>query len=814
MTSAMTPALTAAMTPIELRTLIDRYRAEGLVPPGPLVCSGGRAPGGSFNPFGIVADLVVDLKVSLDEADAAGLQALDIHADTVVVPEGFDRRLDGAVRRLTVVARRIVSEGTTVLRMLHDEGNELSRVRIFVEAVEGRFTLYGGPTRDTAYALEEAWDTVTRPRFSNFLWQDNRAVVKHTPVPPGLLEHGEPMHRVLAALFALSAGMAGRPGHSAAELALCHEALGWITRWSGVESGFGELIQAAGSLQRLLPVMGVDGLARPIPDLSAGSYLSLAKARQEVMAAMEAHLRSLRASGELAGAVGSVAQAFADRDTLDLKTLEARCTELEQRLIQQIDALDRAARTVRQEELEAELAAMRLKLESDVAQIVRTVKMSLEIAFGVIAVAGSVAALCVGVPPDPKALTETGQKGVLGLKDLYGQAKTLGGSIDGPLKALKALGQSFAIPLQWARHNSSTLKNLVDPAKGALNAVLPVIRGPLGGLDVEGISRELGDTMRALALMPDANEAKAAWTVLENDAVNRLDLVLATEGTEAAVRNAANTLKTQVQKVAVYGRLLAEQSASKNASARELATLKLEYVAVIGKRKRLQALEQQALTELERSARLQGEITLRAESARRGFFVDCFGVRAAQAYETGKQPGHRLSMPGTAAAMADAHATLLADHASAQAANARTQGDLRRELRVTDAALLQQLAHGQPISLSIATSHPALASYRRIRLSSVQAWLEFADASAQRINIDLVTGSDFHDSTGSGDERLFCSPLKINFTYAGDQIEFSQHLGDVCPTPFTTWLIEVLEPRQMPAAPRALRLLMAGTAAR
>src|SRR2546427_6672719 len=108
--------------------------------------------------------------------------------------------------------------------------------------------------------------------------------------------------------------------------------------------------------------------------------------------------------------------------------------------------------------------------------------------------------------------------------------------------------------------------------------------------------------------MPDANEAKAAWTVLENDAVNRLDLVLATEGTEAAVRNAANTLKTQVQKVAVYGRLLAEQSASKNAIARELATLKLEYVAVIGKRKRLQALEQQALTELERSARLQGEI--------------------------------------------------------------------------------------------------------------------------------------------------------------------------------------------------------------
>src|SRR5256885_17226810 len=104
--------------------------------------------------------------------------------------------------------------------------------------------------------------------------------------------------------------------------------------------------------------------------------------------------------------------------------------------------------------------------------------------------------------------------------------------------------------------------------------------------------------------------------------------------------------------------------------------------------------------------------TLFRSSARRGFFVDCFGVRAAQAYETGKQPGHRLSMPGTAAAMADAHATLLADHASAQAANARTKGDLRRELRGTDTALLQQLAPGQPISLSISPHHPGLARYR------------------------------------------------------------------------------------------------------
>lgn len=799
------------MTPTELRTLIDRYSAEGLVPPSPLVRRGGAGQDGAFNPFGIVADLVVDLDVALDQANKAGLEALDIYADTLRVPEGFDKRLDASVRRLTIATRRIVSEGKTNLRMLHDDANQLSSVRLFADRIEGEFALYGGPQRDTLYQLDEARNSVQRPQFTNFLWQAKQPVIKYTPVPLGLLEYGEPLHRVLAALFALAAGVAGKPAHSAPELALCHEALDWITRWSGVESEFGELIQVAGALKRLLPILGQDGLARPIPDLSAENYLALAKSQLDVMTALEADLRSLQASGELADAVGSVATAFADRDAFSLEKLKAQCLELEQRLEVQIEALDRASRTVRQEEFEAELAALRLQLESDVAGIIRTLKMSFEIAFGIIAVAGSVAALCVGVPPNPQALTETGQKGVLGLRDMYDKAKALGSNIDGPLSALLALGKSFAIPLNWAKHNASTLKNLADPAKGVLNAALPVIRGPLGSLDVDELAKELGDTMRALALMPDANEVKAAWQVLENDAVNRLNLVITEKDIEPAVRNAANTLKTQVQKVAVYGRLLAEQSASKNAIARELAALKLEYVAVIGKRKRLEALEKNSVTQSQRSESLRAETALRSESARRGFFLATFGARAAQAYETYKQPSNRLLIPGTAATMADTHATLLSDHATAQAACARNKGKLQRELRITDEALLQQLASGQPISFVIATSHPDLASYRRIRLSSVEAWLDFPGAPAQRVNIDMVTGSAFRDSTGKEDEHLFCFPRRISFEYK-ETIVFVQNFSPVSPTPFTNWLVEVIEPKRMPAPPQVLRLVFSGTA--
>lgn len=800
------------MTPTELQTLIHRYSAEGLVAPAPLVRHGGASPDGTFIPFGVVADLVVDLAVTLADANQAGLEALDIYADTLLVPEGFDQRLDGSLRRLTIATRRIVTEGKTALRMLHDEGNQLSSVRLFVEKIEGQFALYGGPQRNTPYALVEAAASARRPQFTNFLWQDQQPVIKFTDVPPGLLLYGEPLHRVLATLFALAAGVAGKPAPSTAELALCHDSLAWITRWSGVESEFGELIHVADALKGLLPVLAAGGLTRPIPDLSAANYLELAKTQKDVMAALEANLRSIESAANLADALGGVVLAFADRDTFELDKLKAQCGELEQRLVGQMAALDKAARTVRQEEFAAEIAAIRLNVESSVAEIIRTVKMSFEIAFGILAVAGSVAALCVGVPPDPAALTETGLKGVLGLKDMYTKAGALGSTIDGPLAALKALAQSFAIPLEWAKHNASTLKNFADPAKGVLNAVLPVIRGPLNGLDTEQLAKELGDTMRALALTPDANEAKAAWLALENDAVNRLDLIIHADSIEPAVRNAANTLKSQVQKVAIYGRLLAEQAAAKSAIATQLAALKLEYVAVIGKRKRLETLAQQNVTQVERSTRLRAETALRSEGAMRGFFLASYGARAAQAYETFRQPTNRLQMLGAAAAMADAHATLLADHASTQAASAKQKGDLRRELRITDTDLLHRLTHGQPVSVTIGTGHADLASYHRIRLSSVQAWLEYPGATARRVNIDLVTGSSFLDSTGKEDEQLFSTPQRINFTYAGQEIEFAQTLQEVRPTPFTTWLIELVEPQPLAEPLQALRLVLSGTA--
>ena len=806
-----------AMTPAELRTLIAHYGAQGLLPCAPLVRLGGGGTDGHFSPLGVAADLVLELDVMLDAADKAGLESLDLYADTLVVPAGFERRLDGSLRRLTIVARRICTEGKTALRMLHDQDNQFSSVRLFVERIDGQFSLFGGPRRDMPYDIEQAAAMAGRPQFTNFAWQNGEPALRHTAVPPGLLLHGEPLHRVLAALFGLAAAIAGRPASSPAELSLCHDALGWIARWSGVETGFGELIHAAESLARLLPVLTDAILRRPIPSLGAAQYLELAAAHKDVMGALEAQLGRLQGSGELATALGGVASAFADRDNFELDKLKLQCAELEDRLEVQIAALDRAARTVRQEELAAQIAGLRLQLEADNAQIIRLLKLSFDFAFGIIAVAGSVAALCTGLPANPAALNQAGIDGVRSLGDMFSEANRLRPTVHGPVSAIRAVMKYFAIPFVWAKDNASTLEKFADPARSVLNAALPALSGPLGDVDPAELAGKLGDAMRALATLPDANEAKAAWQALENEAVNRLDLTIQEADVEDSVRSAASTLKTQVQKVAVYGRLLAEQSAARDAIASELAALKLQYLAVIGKRRRLAALAGQTLTQAQRSEQLQKETALRADGATRGFYVASYGARAAQAYETYQQSATRLLMPATAPDMAQAHASLAAELADARAASSRQQGELRCELRITDAALLERLSQGQPVSVTIASDQPELARYRRVRLSSVQAWLDVAGVPAQRINIELMTGSTFQDSTGKADELLFSAPQRINFTYAGATIEFAQTLREVRPTPFTTWLIEIVEPQQPAQALQeilALRLVLEGTALR
>jgi hypothetical protein len=53
----------------------------------------------------------------------------------------------------------------------------------------------------------------------------------------------------------------------------------------------------------------------------------------------------------------------------------------------------------------------------------------------------------------------------------------------------------------------------------------------------------------------------------------------------------------------------------------------------------------------------------------------------------------------------------------------------------------------------------------------------------------------------------------LRFEYRGTHIEFAQTLQEVLPTPFTTWVVELVEPERLPTPARALRLVLAGHAA-
>lgn len=805
------------MNPTEMRTLIKQFSADGLVAPSPLVRIGGKDADGGYSPLGVVADLVVDLAEALDHASQIGLEALDIYADTLVLPVGFDRRLDGLLRRLTIVTRRIVAEGTDVgaLRMLHNNQNTLSVVRLFVERIEGQFRVYAGPEGNTPYDVAVAAGSSEAPQFANFTWQDGGPALRYTRVPPGLLCHGQPLHRLLASLFALSAAVLGKPSQSAADHRLCHEVLAWITKWSGVESEFGELIRDAENLKALVPTNDQGGQAKPIPNLTTTHYLDISKAQQEVMAAMEDDLRSLDSAGDVSHLVVGVVTAFADRDSIELAKLDELRQELEKRLREQIAALDKASRTMRQEEFDAQIASMRLELETSIAQVKRIVSLSFQIATALITVAASVAALCVGVPPNPQAVTQKGVDGVKGVSEMFTEAQKLGSTIDGPINALLALAKSFAIPITWAKDNASTLKEFVDPAKSVLNALLPVYHGPVRDLDTELLATQLGDAMRMLTEIPNANEAKAAWTVLELDIANRLDLVLNDPDTESAVKKAATAFKTRVQRVAIYGRLLAEQSAAKAAIASQLGALKLECLAVMAKQKRLEAFTQDASDKAKTRERVRAEMASRAESASRGFFVASYGARAAQAYETYRQPTSRLIMVTTSADMSIVLATARTDYATAQAATAKKVGDFTRELRITDDELLKKFSAGQPVRFDLLTDHPDFAKFKRVRLASTQAWAEVtqgAETTQSRVAIELVTGSTFLDPGDRGTDAFFAAPQSLRFEYRGERVEFEQTLHDVLPTPFTTWLIELVEPKQLSGPVQALRIVLKGYA--
>lgn len=69
---------------------------------------------------------------------------------------------------------------------------------------------------------------------------------------------------------------------------------------------------------------------------------------------------------------------------------------------------------------------------------------------------------------------------------------------------------------------------------------------------------ELGDAMRGLSDHPQAEETKAAWTILETEMVNMLGLVINDPDSESEITTAANNYKTAVQKACVHGRAARE----------------------------------------------------------------------------------------------------------------------------------------------------------------------------------------------------------------------------------------------------------------
>jgi len=793
------------MNPDNLKTLADQLTASGLLPEMPLVDdSEARQPH-------VHAALVVNLSEVADVARARHATSLDVYADTLVIPPHAVVGITGELLRMTIVARQVVAGAHSRIVVNHAEHKDEDHhaLRMICADIQGDVAIYSDRPGDNAlYDLSVLRQTHDVPTFITMGWRDGKRVSRPTPVPVGLLAKGQPLHALLAASFQFCAGAIATMDGDRERLALVHEVLGWIKGWAGLQDDVAQLARLADRLKAVLPAYVDDQLVIPVPGKPARAYLELAKSRMELAKAIELDGKFLDQAGSFRDVARDFAQANIQRDSHDIAMVCREIEELQERHEVLNASLEHAVRMVEEQRFDAEIKKIELDGQIALDRVDKIVKASFDLAIGVISLGVSIAAICVGVPPDPTALVAKERKGVEGLFEAVKKTQNLGSHLQN-LKALYALPFTFL----W-KSDSRMKKNFVDLAKAGLQikAAAGTLLGGSGGLkDTAAIEETLNASLRVLAQQPGPLEAKAAWDALEAEAINQLDKVINDSNTAGNIKSAATAYKTAVQKMAIQGRLMAEHKASIQANNREIAARALQRCSQIRKQQELESLQDRIADRQSLDAHIRREIRLRFESASRSFFAASFGFRRAQYYESYMIANSTPMIVDQAARMANIYNTMVTDHSDATNQLDRRRISFDRPILRQDRQLLEELVAGRPVILSIDPREMALDSYSGIRVSDMQVWLDHDEPVDARIVIELVSGTSFRDPGHDGGHVFSGSPVRIPFEYQGDKVMLHKSLTGVQPTPFTDWMVK-LTPHENITLPQSLRIELRGSA--
>ncbi|MGA0614237.1 hypothetical protein ACO2Q4_05705 [Paracoccus sp. KR1-242] len=765
----------------------------------------------------VLAALVVDLPQAIAKAQEAKARSLDIYADTLQVPGKSVTRIQAPLLHVTIIARRIVVDDTGQIYLDHSGDNPLAALRVLTAELACPLAIASARAgKHPNYDLQKLSEKQDVPKFTNFVWRDTGPAIGETNVPPGLLARGEALHSTLAATFHLVAGLLATGDEDPEVLTLCHSMLRWIASWSGLQSDLAQIARLADTLRAIMPSYTAGKLVRPIPPLTAATYLSLARARKDLAKAIELDAHFLDQSNDTGQIAKLFVKANLGRDDAESKLIVNSMEALQAEIDSIQEALERAARALKERQLEQELDEIYLERAQAHDQIDKIVDASFQLAIGLVTLGVSIAAICMGVPADPTASAKKDIQGVQGLFDaMKNTRQVLPGGTSAP-NELKNILRLYALPFTFAFNNikdhKDSIKALAESAVQIKKAASAILKSGKPGDEQADFASELGEATRRLASSPSPLEARAAWDSLEATAVNALDVVINDPDTAGSIKKAAVDYKTAIQKVAIYGRLMAEQQARKDAALRALGAMTLQKLAQAEKTAAYARLATELTDREALAARIRSEIDVRQDEAARSFFCACYGLRGAQYYETYTPPATLPALPHRAADLEAIYSDFTGDVEATSGLRGKAM-DFTRDIIINDPEVLKDFANGRLVSIRVQPDHPDLSKLKRLRLTGLEVWAETRPELSDMVGIDIISSTTF-DDRGPADRPQFTGESRrISFEYQGNQprLSWTGAADSVLPTPFAEWSVTLYRPNSIPV-PEALRLRLVGKA--
>lgn len=769
----------------------------------------------------VVAGLVVDLAAAVDAARSEHAGSLTVYCDSLRV-DGIVN-IDTAPGRVSVIARQIFAGSDSVIRLAHFDPDDQTRLRLACRTIEGDLRIVSARKKDVRekdvredYPLDALRAPHAVPHFTNFVAIDGTPTIATTRVPVGLLADGEPLHRTLAESFALAAGLLSENDNNPILANLAHEILSWLSDWSGLQDDIADIARLSERLRKLIP-LEVDGRRTyPIPDLTTDDCIELIAARTQFAQALELDEKFLDQQRTIEEIAADFAKATAERDAFDVERTRKEIQTLQAREPTLLKARDIAANAIIDHQFEQKIARIELDLAIEHDKIDKIEKASFDIAIGLVTLGTSIAAICIGVPTDPSAAAKKDIEGVEGLIDTFRsnwESKQAGNPFTF-FRHIDNLLFLYKVPFTFVWKNKGTMKDSFEAlAKSGL--AIKTAAGSINGAgDLKGKLNEivttLDEALRNLAEKPGVIEARAAWDAIELEAVNQLDRVINDGETVANIKERATVYKTTLQKMAVYGRAMAEHQAAIDANQREIAARLLQRCSQI----RQQDVSRNLATEFKDRAALDAHIgddlRARLKMAARSHFVACYGYRRAQFYETLTHPVP-VALGQTVTDMVEALSVLKTAQSYAATTARRRSVTFCETLSFTDDDALLSLLAGKPITWTIPSDSVSREVFDRLRMTHVEMRLETDEEGPGEISFDLVSASSFGDRA-QGEPLHFAGPLvSIPFDYDGSGVTTQRTFSGVLPTPFSEWMVSLREGRST-AGVRGLTLRIEGSA--